>query len=93
LTASARSNFEGVDRGTPESNRLASVGAAATGGLPFAFLPSGIVVGHLARGQIKRTGEGGKGLATAALLIGYSPILIFAVIFVGYAILVAFGAK
>jgi len=31
-------------------------------------------------------------LATAALIIGYSPILIFAAIFVVYAILVAFGA-
>lgn len=60
--------------------------------LVFVFLPLGIVFGHLARGQIKRTGEGGKGLATAALIIGYSPILIFAAIFVVYAILVACGA-
>jgi hypothetical protein len=51
------------------------------------------VFGHLAPGQIKRTDEGGKGLATAALIISYSPIIIFAAIFVVYAILVAFGAK
>jgi Domain of unknown function (DUF4190) len=59
----------------------------------FVFLPLGIVFGHLARRQIKRTRESGKGLATAALIIGYSPILICAAIFVVYAILVAFGAK
>jgi hypothetical protein len=39
--------------------------------LVFVFYPIGIVLGHVARGQIKRTGEGGRGLATAALVIGY----------------------
>jgi peptidyl-prolyl cis-trans isomerase B (cyclophilin B) len=61
--------------------------------LVFVFFPLGIILGHLARGQIKRTGEGGKGLATAALVIGYSPIIIAIVVFIGAAILVAFGAK
>ena len=32
----------------------------------------GIVFGHLARRQIKRTGEGGAGLALAGLIIGYA---------------------
>ncbi len=31
----------------------------------------GIVFGHVARRQIKRTGEGGSGLALAGLIIGY----------------------
>jgi hypothetical protein len=31
----------------------------------------GIILGHVARSQIKRTGEGGRGLATAALIIGW----------------------
>lgn len=31
------------------------------------FYPVGIVLGHVARGQIKRTGEGAAILATAAL--------------------------
>jgi hypothetical protein len=35
------------------------------------FAPVGIVLGHVARSQIKRTGEAGRGLATAALIIGY----------------------
>jgi hypothetical protein len=33
--------------------------------------PIGIVFGHLALGQIRRTGEGGRGLAIAGLVIGY----------------------
>lgn len=31
----------------------------------------GIVFGHIARAQIRRTGEGGAGLALAGLIIGY----------------------
>lgn len=41
--------------------------------LVFAFLfwPLGIAFGHAAKSQIKRTGEGGSGLATAGLVISY----------------------
>lgn len=41
--------------------------------LVFAFLfpPVGIVMGHLAHREIRRTGEGGKGLATAGLVLSY----------------------
>ncbi len=35
------------------------------------FAPLGIVVGHIALSQIKRTGEEGRGLAIAGLVIGY----------------------
>ena len=31
----------------------------------------GIIAGHIALGQIKRTGEGGHGLALAGTIIGY----------------------
>ena len=34
----------------------------------------GIVFGHVARRQIKRTGEGGAGLALAGLIIGYATL-------------------
>jgi hypothetical protein len=33
--------------------------------------PLGIVFGHIALGQIKRTGETGRGMAIAGLVIGY----------------------
>jgi hypothetical protein len=37
----------------------------------FVFWPLGIVFGHMARRQIRRTGEGGAGLATAGLVLSY----------------------
>jgi hypothetical protein len=39
----------------------------------FAFLlwPVGIILGHVARRSVRRTGEGGGGLALAALIISY----------------------
>lgn len=37
----------------------------------LAFWPAGIILGHVSRGQIRRTGEGGGGMALAALIIGY----------------------
>jgi hypothetical protein len=41
--------------------------------LPHPFIAGlvAIVTGHMARGQIRRTGEGGGGLALAGLLLGY----------------------
>jgi len=30
-----------------------------------------VILGHTARGQIRRTGEGGGGMATAGLVLGY----------------------
>lgn len=37
----------------------------------FLVAPLGIVFGHIARHQIKRTGESGSGMALAGLIIGY----------------------
>ena len=51
---------------------------------PLAILA--IVSGHIARGRIRRTGEGGRGMATAGLVLGY------AVLVVGIALIVAFLA-
>jgi Domain of unknown function (DUF4190) len=41
--------------------------------------PAGIVaiiLGHIARRQIRRTGEGGRSLATAGLILGYIGLLL-----------------
>lgn len=35
------------------------------------FAPAGIVLGHIARKQIRQTGEEGDGLALAGLILGY----------------------
>lgn len=61
--------------------------------LVFFFFPLGIVLGHVARGQIKRTGEGGRGLATAALIIGYLQVGLTVAIIGVAAVLVALGAR
>ena len=37
----------------------------------FVFAPLGIVFGHISLSQIKRTGEEGRGLAVAGLVISY----------------------
>jgi hypothetical protein len=52
---------------------------------PVAILA--IVFGHIARGQVRRTGEGGRGMATAGLILGYM------VLVVGTALAVAFVAS
>jgi peptidyl-prolyl cis-trans isomerase B (cyclophilin B) len=61
--------------------------------LVFVFFPAGIVLGHVARGQIRRTREGGKGLATAALIIGYLQVALIVGVVTVAAILVALGAQ
>jgi hypothetical protein len=61
--------------------------------LAFVFYPVGIILGHVARGQIKRTNEGGKGLATAALIIGYLQLAVTVGIIAFAAFMVAVGAQ
>ena len=57
------------------------------------FYPVGIILGHVARGQIKQTGEGGRGLATAALVIGYLQVAVTVGVIAVAAFLVAVGAQ
>lgn len=61
--------------------------------LAFVFYPLGIVFGHLARRQISRTHEGGRGLATAALIIGYLQLAVMIGVTAVAAILVGLGAR
>ena len=51
----------------PPTNTLAIVSLV----LAFIISIGGIICGHIALAQIKRTGEGGRGLAIAGLIIGY----------------------
>lgn len=58
----------------------------------FVFAPLGIVFGIIGRSQIKRTGEGGDGLALAGLIVGaaftalFVVYIIFLVIAIGSAV-------
>ncbi|AZZ48101.1 DUF4190 domain-containing protein [Rathayibacter rathayi] len=66
---------------TPASDRynvLAIVGFIAS----FFVSLVGIVLGFIALSQIKRTGEKGRGLALAAVIIGFAAIIISVVVFV-----------
>src|SRR5262245_13274649 len=73
----------------PPTNTLAIVrlvlGIASYFALPLIGAIAAVVTGHLARGQIRRTGEDGAGLALAGLVLGYIHIALAAI---GIAILV-----
>ncbi len=58
--------YGGYPRPTP-TNTLAIVALVCA----FVFAPLGIVFGHMSLSQIKKTGEEGRGLALAGLIIGY----------------------
>jgi hypothetical protein len=57
----------------PPMYATASTNTLAILALVFAFIfaPASIVLGHLAKRQIRQTGEQGEGLATAGLWLGY----------------------
>ena len=58
------------------------------------FCPVSIVLGHMAQRQIRQTGEGGAGLAKAALILGYV-FTALAVLLIGIALvgaLIAIGS-
>ncbi|PPF53998.1 MULTISPECIES: DUF4190 domain-containing protein [unclassified Rathayibacter] len=66
---------------TPASDRyniLAIIGFIAS----FFVSIVGIVLGFIALSQIKRTGEKGRGLALAAVIIGFVAIIITIISFV-----------
>jgi hypothetical protein len=51
---------------------------------PLATIPA-IVLGHMARHQIKRTGEQGAGLALAGLILGWAAVIL-GILLIGVAI-------
>jgi hypothetical protein len=52
--------------------------------LGFAAIPA-VILGHLARQQIRRTGDGGDGMAIAGLVLGYLGIGIWVLIIIALA--------
>jgi hypothetical protein len=53
--------------------------------------PVGVVLGHIARRQIRETGEQGDGLATAGLWVGYIVSALGLLFIAGYAALAIFS--
>lgn len=54
----------------------------------------GVICGHIALSQIRRTGESGHGLALAGVIIGYAFIGVGVLFLIGYVLffLILFGA-
>jgi Domain of unknown function (DUF4190) len=60
--------------------------------LVFGLLGSGVVavvLGHIARTQIRRSGEGGAGMALAGLILGYVAIAVYVVFIVAYIVVMS----
>ena len=57
---------------------------------PVAAIPA-IVFGHVARHQIKRTGEQGAGLALAGLILGWATVILIALLIFGVAMSMSTG--
>jgi len=53
--------------------------------------PVGIVLGHIAKRQIRQTGEQGEGLATAGLWVGYILTVLGVLFFIGWLAIAIFA--
>ena len=71
----------------PRTNTLAILAIALA--LPVSL--AGIICGHIALSQIKRTGEAGHGLALAGLVIGYVISAFYVLYFAFIAIVIIAG--
>lgn len=69
----------------PPTNTLAIIALI----LGFLLPIGGIICGHIALGQIKRTGESGQGLAKAGLILGYVFTALTLLIVIGYIVFFA----
>jgi hypothetical protein len=58
--------------------------------LAFVFAPAGIVLGIIAKRQIRRGHEGGEGLATAGIVVG-SIFTALIVLWIAFVVIVLFG--
>lgn len=75
----------------PPAPRANSMAVAALI-LAFLFPFIGLVLGYIARSQIRRTGEGGGGLATAAIVIGWIWVASLVVIGISLGVIVGLAS-
>lgn len=73
----------------PQTNTLSIIALVSAFVLPF-IVP--VVLGHISLSQIKRTGEGGRGLALAAVIIGYVEIAAWVLFFIFLIAVIGFAA-
>lgn len=60
--------------------------------LPFVGSLAGAIMGHLSLGQIKRTGEGGRGMALTGVILGWIGVAIAVLIGIFFIIAIFYGA-
>ena len=65
------------------TNTLAIIALIAA----FVVAPAGIIIGFIAQGQIKQTGEAGAGLAKAGIILGFVFTILYILIIVGSALI------
>ncbi|MEV2236847.1 DUF4190 domain-containing protein [Micromonospora sp. NPDC049891] len=53
--------------------------------------PIGAIMGHVAMGQIRETGESGEGMAKAAIIVGWILTGLLALVIIGYAVAIVFA--
>jgi len=77
----------------PRTNSMAIV-SLVSGILAWLLCPLlggalAVIIGHVARGQIKQSGEAGGGMAIAGLVLGYANLGVTALVIVAWIFLVA----
>jgi hypothetical protein len=79
---------------TPARTNGLAIASLACGLAQFAFGPlatiPAIVLGHMARSQIRRTGEQGAGLALAGLVLGWGAVIL-GIVLIAVALAIAAG--
>lgn len=70
---------------------IASLVCSLAGLVTCISAPVGVVLGHIAKRQIRQTGEEGEGLATAGLWIGYIITVLSVLLFAGWLAIVIFA--
>jgi hypothetical protein len=76
--------FQPPYQGYAQAPAPAKTNSLAIAALVSSFFISllGVILGHIALNQIKTTGEGGRGLAIAGLVIGYASMALAVIIIV-----------
>ncbi len=76
----------------PRTNSMAVASMLLGLGVPFLGLTAipAIVTGHRARHEIRRTGEGGDGMAITGLVLGYLAVIVATLLILGW---IAFGHR
>jgi len=74
---------DGPPPGYPAYGRPTNTMAILALVLAFVFAPAGLVLGIVARKQIKQTGEDGEGLALAGMIVGgiFTAIFLLVIVF------------